>query len=198
MISEQYIYLALILAVIANLGYIRDTLKGNTKPNRVTWFLWGVVPLIAYLASKQGGGGPQALYSLVLAIMAFVVFGASFINKRAYWKLTRFDLACGLVSLAAATLLFSADAAVAVLALSLLADFFAGLPTLIKAFRHPSTETGWTFALEIVTSIIILMTISDWRFVNYAFALYILLMNAAFTILLVIRPRWTGNHNRLA
>lgn len=25
-------------------AYIRDTLKGTTKPNRVSWFLWALAP----------------------------------------------------------------------------------------------------------------------------------------------------------
>ena len=192
MLSQNFVYLALLITLVANLVYIRDTLKGETKPNRVTWFLWGSVPLIAYLAAKEDGGGQQILYTLTIAVLAFAIFAASFINKSAFWKLTRFDLACGLVSILAAILLITTTRSLLVLLLSLVADFFAALPTLIKSFNYPTTETSWAYTLEIAASVIILLTISDWRFSNYAFALYVLLMNIVFTFFLVIRPRRTA------
>ncbi len=191
MLSQNFVYLALALVVVGNLAYIRDTLNGDTKPNRVTWLLWSVVPFIAFLAQKEGGGGQQALYTLTIAIMDIAIFGASFVNKKAYWKLTKFDTACGLVSITAAILLLSTVAASVVLVLSLLADFFAALPTLIKSFTNPETETLSTYLLEIVASGIIILTIHDWRFANYAFAIYILLINIVFGAIL-LRPRQTA------
>ena len=88
----------------------------------------------------------------------------------------------------AASLLVSTKAAAVVLALSLFADFLAALPTLIKSFNHPATETLSTYLLEIAASGIIILTISDWRFASYAFASYILLINIIFGAFL-LRPR---------
>lgn len=31
------------------LGYVRATLKGWVIPNKVTWFLWALAPMIAFL-----------------------------------------------------------------------------------------------------------------------------------------------------
>ncbi len=42
-------YLVLLGAAIQMVGvvsYLKDTLKGVTKPNRVTWLLWSIAPLI--------------------------------------------------------------------------------------------------------------------------------------------------------
>ena len=38
----------------ACLGYVRAILKGEAAPNRVTWFLWALVPLIAGAAQPVG------------------------------------------------------------------------------------------------------------------------------------------------
>ena len=46
----MHTFLAIAGAVInfvACLSYIRAILKGEATPNRVTWFLWALVPLIA-------------------------------------------------------------------------------------------------------------------------------------------------------
>ena len=78
--------------------------------------------------------------------------------------------------------------AILALALSLLGDFFAALPTLIKCFKHPKTETASAYVAEMVSSAIILLTIHNWTFVNYCFAASVLILNLVFAGLLLF-PR---------
>jgi hypothetical protein len=57
MLDEKFVILGIIVGFIGSLSYLIDTIKGKTKPNRVTWFLWALAPLIAFTAEiKQGVG----------------------------------------------------------------------------------------------------------------------------------------------
>ena len=38
------------------LGYVRATLKGWVIPNKVTWFLWALAPMIAFFATFSSSG----------------------------------------------------------------------------------------------------------------------------------------------
>jgi hypothetical protein len=187
MISEKFIVLAVIITVFGNIPYLRDTLKGKTKPNRVTWFLWGAAPLVSFFAQKTSGGGIQVLYTLAIGIMPFVILGASFLDKKAYWAITKFDIVCGLVSVLALILLVATGNGTLALILSIIADFFAGIPTLIKSYRQPQTETTVSYGLDMAASTIVILTIHSWTFTNYSFAVYILLSNILFTSVL-LRP----------
>lgn len=189
MINQNFIWLALVVALYGNFFYVRDTLRGETKPNRVTFFLWGAAPLISFFAQKEGGGSIQILYTLLIALMPFVILGASFYDKRAYWKITKFDVGCGTLSLVASVLLISTNQPLLALVFSVCADFLAALPTLIKSFKYPHTETTFAYASEIVSSAIVLLTIHNWAVINYFFAAYILFMNVLFTALLVFSPK---------
>ena len=188
MLSQNFIWVALIIAIAGNAFYFRDTLIGETKPNRVTFVLWGAAPLVSYFAQRTSGGGEQILYTLTIALMPFAILGASFANKKAYWAITRFDLVCGSLSVVALILLLLTGSGLLALVLSIAADFTAALPTIIKSYRHPETETAIAYALEIISSSLVLLTISQWTFINYGFAAYILFINVLFTALLVI-PR---------
>ncbi|MEO8105013.1 MAG: hypothetical protein ABI602_01620 [Candidatus Saccharibacteria bacterium] len=188
MINQNFIWLALAIALVGSLYYIKDTLHGNTRPNRVTFFLWGAAPLIAYYAQRSGGGGIQILYTLIIAIVPFFIFAASFVNKQAFWKITKFDVTCGVFSFIALLSLFAIGNPMLALLLSVAADFFAALPTIIKSYRYPETETTFTYAAEIASSAIVLLTIHKWAFINYFFVIYILVMNIMFTTILVM-PR---------
>jgi hypothetical protein len=192
MISQNFIWVALAISVFGNLAYVRDTLKGETKPNRVTFFLWGAAPLVAFFAQKSGGASIQILYTLTLALLSFAILAASFVDKKAYWAIGKFDVLCGTMSLIAIILLIFTGNALLALALSLLGDFFAALPTIIKSYKFPQTETAIAYTAEIASSIIILLTIHNWVFLNYCFAAYILATSLLFTALLVI-PRKTSN-----
>lgn len=185
MISQQFIWLALTISVFGASAYIRDTLKGETKPNRVTFFLWTVAALVAYLSQHSGGSSIQNVYTLALALLSFAILAASFVDKKAYWAITKFDIACGVMSLVALALLILTGNALLAVVLSILADFFAGLPTILKSYSHPQTETALAYAAEIASSGIILLTIHHWVFINYCFAAYVLLINVFMTILLV-------------
>ncbi len=48
--------LSIIISLFGAYKYTLDTINGKTKPNRISWFLWAIAPLIGVGASLQGGG----------------------------------------------------------------------------------------------------------------------------------------------
>src|SRR5690348_16544499 len=44
-ISVNWVYVGSAIGALGTAVYLRDTLRGTTKPNRVTWLLWAVAPL---------------------------------------------------------------------------------------------------------------------------------------------------------
>jgi len=189
MLSQGFIWIALAIAIFGNSFYFRDTLRGKTRPNRVTFFLWGVAPLIAFFAQHNAGGGEQILYTLIIALIPFVILGASFIDKRAYWQITRFDIVCGGISLIALAFLLFTDRPLLSLLFGVIADLFAAIPTISKSYKHPETETTLAYAFEIASSFVVLLTVRNWIFVDYFFAAYVLFMNLLFTLILVFSPQ---------
>src|ERR1051326_3873885 len=94
-------YLVLIGAAINATGsfrYIRDTLRGTTKPNRVTYFMWAIAPLIATAAAVSRGVSWAVVPVFMSGFCPFLVFLSSFSNKQAYWKLGALDYVCGAFS----------------------------------------------------------------------------------------------------
>jgi len=53
--KEALVIIGAIASLIAIAGYIKDTLKGQTKPNRITWLMWAIAPMIAFSASASEG-----------------------------------------------------------------------------------------------------------------------------------------------
>jgi len=158
--------------------YIRDTVVGRAKPNRITWFLWAIAPLIGTGAAITAHADLWATVRVFLAgFMPLIVFIASFFNKQSYWKLSRFDYLCGACSLVAMVLWLAIDVPRIAILFAALGDGLAALPTIIKGWKHPETESGLTFLLGFIGVLLVLPSIPVWNIENSAFQIYLLIAN---------------------
>lgn len=173
------------LSLAGSAAYVRDTLAGRTKPNRVSWFLWALAPILGSAAAISAGGDIWATVRVFLAgFVPLIVLVASFANPRSYWQISRFDLACGLCSLLALIMWGVIGSPVLAILFFAMGDGFATLPTIYKAWKFPETETGITFLLGLLAVILILPSIPKWNIENSAFQIYLLIANSfiAFSI----------------
>jgi hypothetical protein len=144
--------------------------------------------LVTLASQHQLGGGIVLLYTAMQVVLPFSIFLASFSNKKGYWKLTIFDLMCGVASLTGIILLLFIHQPLAALWLGIFSDFFASIPTLTKCYTNPATERWQTYALAVISSLTAVLTVKPWEFVNYSFAFYVMLINVVF-VALILAPR---------
>jgi hypothetical protein len=187
MISVNFIFIGALLSFIGGASYIWGTLKGTTKPNRVTWFLWAFATLISAAAQYKGGVGLSTLTVLVGGLTAALVFIFSFVNKNAYWKTTFVDYACGALALTGLALWYATRNQDYAIAFAIFADLLASLPTLHKAWTHPQTENRLSYFLWILSNTIGILCVQKRGFTGYAFPIYLVLINLAL-FLIVSRP----------
>ena len=176
MINQNFVILGAIIAAAGSLFYLIDTLKGKVKPNRVSFLLWSLAPLIAFFAEIKQGVGIQALMTFVVGFLPFTIFIASFVNKKAEWKLTGFDLMCGALSIIGLVLWFITKSGNIAIIFSILADGLAAMPTIVKSFNYPETESAWPYFASTISAILTLLTVKVWNIANIAFPLYIVLI----------------------
>lgn len=176
MLDPKFVILGALLNLVGSTTYVWETLKGRTKPNRVTWFLWALAPLIAFAAELGEGVGIQALMTFMVGFGPLLIFLASFVNRKSYWKITTFDVVCGCMSLIALGLWAITQSGNLAIVFSIFADGLAAVPTVIKSYRDPQTENSTVFLLGAISAVITLLTITSWTFAHYAFPLYILLI----------------------
>lgn len=179
---EYIVFAAAFIQLIGIYSYIRDTIKGIVKPNRVTWLMWSIAPLIATFAALSDGVSWTTLPVFMSGFAPLLVFLASFINKQSYWKLYKFDYICGVLSLLALILWFiTNDPRVAIL-FAILSDGVAALPTIIKAWKNPETESVWPYATGIINASSGFFVLQSSNFSEIAFIIYLLFVNTALII----------------
>jgi len=182
-IDVHFVILGAFIGVAGMALYVRDTIRGETQPNRVTWLLWGVAPLIIFAVEIREGVGLRALITGMAAATALTIFLASFVNRRAVWRIGPFDWACGVLSVAGTIgWLLTRDGIVALVA-ALVADLLAGLPTVVKSFREPDTESPALYRCSLVNAVITLLTVNHVTLAVVAFPAYIAGMSGMQTLL---------------
>jgi len=168
--------------------YLRDTLRGTTKPNRVTWLLWAFAPLLAAVVEFDQGVGLRALPTFMIGFMPLLVFAASFVNPASVWKVRRFDYACGAISVIGTLVWLITRNGVLAISAAIAADFMAGLPTVQKSWTHPETETVHSYAGAAISMAVVLLTIDHWTFDVAAFPIFIVCMASIMVVLIAFEP----------
>ena len=114
--------------------------------------------------------------TLGVGLSPLLIFIASFVNKKAQWKLGTFDFACGALSLLGILLWHLTKTGDVAITFSIIADGLAALPTIMKSFSYPETENGWVYLTAAISALLNLMNINNWKFTHYLFPLYILIV----------------------
>lgn len=184
MIDERFIFVAAIINFFGTLSYLKDTINDKVKPNKVTWFLWALAPLIAFIAQIYQGVGLTSLMTFIVGFGPLLIFLASFVNKKSEWRVTNFDLACGALSLVGLVLWALTRTGNVAILFAIIADGLAAIPTLRKAYYDPATENYQAFFLAMIAAAITLLTIRKWEFAHYTFPLYVLIICFVFVLLI--------------
>ncbi len=183
MLPEDF---AIIGAIIGSLGgfyYLYETIVGTAQPNRITWLLWGIFPMVIFVAQRAQGVEGLSWTSFVAGFTPFLIVAASFFNKKAYWKTEPRDYYLMAAAVVGIILWALTDDANLALLFALLADVLAGIPTLIKAYGHPRSESWIAYAISTVGFGISLLSVQTHNLENTAFVAYIFIMNGALAVL---------------
>lgn len=194
MLDVHVVFIGAAIGLVGTSMYAVDTLRGLTQPNRVTWLLWTIAPGLAFLDELKQGVGLRSLMTFVLGFGPLLVLVASFTNRRSVWRIGPFDVACGAASCLGLVLwLVTSNDTVALLSF-MAADFLAGLPTVVKSWRDPSSESTSAYLTGAINAIVTLTTVTVWSTAVVAFPIQIVVFNLVQVSLVAGRlgPRFRG------
>jgi len=176
-----------ILAIGGYIPYIMAILRGETQPNRATWFIWTIVGgLLAFSYLYEGDQNSIWLplgYFLGPLIIAFLSLRYGY----ATWtKLDTFCIIAAMISIIPWAL--SHDATITLVA-NVLIDSTGAIPTLVKTYREPETEDLTAWVIFFIANTLQLFAISMWN-IAALYPIYLFLL-AATMVVFILRPRLT-------
>lgn len=188
MIDQNWVFLAVAINLIGACIYAYSVVKGKTRPNRVTWFVLSLAPLLAFAVMiSQGVSFHESVFTLETGISPLIIFISTFFAKQPKWKITRFDLTCGVLSIIGFLLWITLEEGNVALGFAIAADGLAFLPTLVKAFRYPETESPYAFMMGAVAAVIAIAILTTYDFKHLAFPVYILIADILATLFIYFK-----------
>jgi len=157
--------------------YALAVVRGRACPNIVTWFLWGLTPMIVVAARIGDHPGPEVAVTFVLGLGPLVVATLGFCTDRSASQLTPFTLGCAIASLAGIVAWRLTAMPLVAILFCIVADLLATLPTLRKAYAAPESEYAPPYLLSVLAMLVTLGTVDGGGFTAYGFPLYMLLVN---------------------
>ena len=177
MIPEQIAYFSILATFLGYFLYFKSIFAGKTKPNLVSWFLWMLGPFLGVFFQLKAGAGLSALPVFMAGFGPLLVILFSIAKKNAIWKIGKLDMVCGTFSLLALLVYVSTHNLITSILFAIASDALAAIPTVVKAWHYPETESSSVYGVGIISNCLGLLVIRNWVFSLYSFGVYFILIN---------------------
>lgn len=185
--------IAVVLSFVGYIPYLRDTIKGKTKPHVYSWFLWGFVTLIAFGLQVSKGAGSGSWVTLAVGLICLVIVGLGLKNGKK--DITKSDTIFFVLAWIAVALWLVAKQPIISVVLVSSIDLLGFVPTIRKSWNKPYSETLFTYALNTFRHGIGILALQSYSIVTWLYPATWVIANAVFSILLIVRRKQVSSKN---
>jgi hypothetical protein len=176
--------LAAVLSVADTIPYVRDTLRGSTRPHRGTWLIWGTLAIVVVLSQRADGASWSLVMVVTDAVLTLLIFGLSI--RRGVGGVTRGEAAMIAIAALGVAGWVIADAPVVATAGVILADLTGAALMVPKTWRDPASETLSTFAFASAAGLLAAGAVGALDASLLLYPMYFFVVNGALALLIVV------------
>lgn len=180
-----FLVLATVVTIGSVLPYVRDILRGITKPNIVSWTTWTLLTGIATAAEIAAHEYAAAVFTGAAAAETALVVVLGL--RRGYVKYTGFDVICQIAAVAGIVLWQIFNSPVIGVVGAVMIDFVGALPTFRHSWLRPGEETWQTYMLAALGAAFAVAALTDYNWISLPYAVYIVLVNTALSVIIIHR-----------
>jgi hypothetical protein len=185
--AEIWGWFSLAIAIVSYLPYFTSIFAGRTRPHAFSWFVWGPLMLIAFLAQDVSGAGPGAWVTGLTGVLNLLVgVLALFYGER---DITRSDWLSFAAALAVIPVWYVTHTPFIAVLLIILIDALGFYPTIRKTLRKPQEECLLTYGLSAFQFFVALFALERFSWTAALYPLAIVLMNGGFVCAVLLRRR---------
>ena len=173
--KEIFALISAVLIFIAAPPYVIDTIKGKTRPERVTWLIFSVLGLIAFGSQLALGASWSLVFSGLDTAASILVFVLAI--KYGVGGHTRLDISALVVAGIGVIIAVVAKEPVISLLGVILADLSGMALTIKKTFISPKTETTVSWLLVATASLFGMLTIGKLSYGILLYPFYLMIAN---------------------
>jgi hypothetical protein len=137
--------LAGVVGVVDTVPYVRDIVRGTTRPHRGTWFIWGMLAIVVCVSQRADGASWSLVMAGTQAVLTSLIFVLAI--RRGEGGLGATDGMLIAIAAGGMAAWVVVDEPVIATACVIAADLIAAAMMVPKVYRDPGSETLMTFAL---------------------------------------------------
>jgi uncharacterized protein with PQ loop repeat len=176
---------AVLLTFIGYIPYVKDSIKGKTKPHIYTWFVAGCVTAIAFGLQIEAKAGPGAFVTLAAGLVCICIFLLGLKQPKAERDITVIDSLLLMASLIALALWLLAEAPVMSIILLSTIEMLAFIPTIRKSWTKPHEETLSSYATNTLRFGLALLALNHYTIVTALYPATWIVTNGLFSLFLI-------------
>ncbi|PIQ80045.1 MAG: hypothetical protein COV79_02570 [Parcubacteria group bacterium CG11_big_fil_rev_8_21_14_0_20_41_14] len=177
--------ITVVLGIVGYIPYLRDVLKGTTKPHVYTWFVWGSVTLIIFALQISDAAGPGAWVTLVAALLSLSIFVLGM--RQGDKDITKSDTLFFIAAIFALGLWLLAEQPVIAMVLLVTVGMLGFIPTIRKSWNKPHSETISTYAINSFRHGLSFFALANYSILTWLFPITWSIANGLFVLFLIIR-----------
>ncbi|CAN5134041.1 hypothetical protein BH11PAT1_BH11PAT1_6590 [soil metagenome] len=179
--------LASIMALIGNLPYLLDVIKGKIKPHPYTWFIWSIVSAITFFGGVAKGAGIGALPTGIAEGFTIIIFFFSL--KNGFSNVTRTDTYFLIAALSGLIpWILTKDPTISVI-VAVGIDLIAFVPTFRKTWQDPKTENPILFIMNVTRHGLTLLSLSTYNIATMLHSIAMIITNSCMTFIIFTRKK---------
>lgn len=179
--------ITILIWIYAYYPYIRDILKGKTKPHIFSWIVFVIMDIVAFFIQYWDNAGPWAWGILTTGIWALIVLILALKN----WEknITKSDLIALFLALGSVVfyILLNNPVYAQIMIFIILAS--AMYPTFRKSYHKPSQETLSLYVIAALRSILSIFAVINFSFLTIGLSFFIIIINTLFVSMVLIRRK---------
>lgn len=175
-----------IVSLVAFVPYILAIFRGETRPNRATWWIWTVVGLMLASSYVFSSGASHTIWVPVSYVIGPLVIAILSIRYgEGGW--TYFDRMCLFGAGVSLVLWWIFNSPFVALLINLFIDIMGALPTVHKVYYDPNSEDRTAWSLFFIGNTLNVFATEAWMFEILIYPVYMFLGSGVIAMLIFFR-----------
>lgn len=167
--------------------YFWGIYKGQIKPHGFTFFVWGVLTGIGFVAQLVSGGGPGSWLFVMYSVLCFIIAGIAF--YQGHVKYVLFDWIALFGALLGIVLWWWTKNPLTAVILISLSDGIAFLPSIRKSYYFPNEESPGPWIWGIISHTLAIFALITLNLTTVLYPVCVIAFDISYVLLVVIRRR---------
>ncbi len=174
--------IAALLAIVGNVPYLRDIMKGRVQPHPYTWLVWSLVSCIIFFGQLAKGAGVGAIPTAASEVFTIIIFFFSL--KYGFKNIRKIDTVFFIIALLGIIpWILTKDPTVSVI-IAVGIDLVAFIPTMRKTWARPETETPVLYSMNVLRQIHKLFSLQAYNIATTLHSIVMITTNTFMTMII--------------